>query len=81
MIRPKRKSRTPKDGNITPLKEYSNRGEPIEILDEDEDEDQGKRKSKNEDSDEDEETFAVEKVLNHRIGVKENVSHSSFILR
>jgi len=60
-------SRTPKDqeaGNIKPKK-------PIEIPDDndsgDEDEDE------DEDDGGDEETFAVEKVLNHRIAKKSNV--------
>jgi hypothetical protein len=70
IIRRKSKSHTPKDALPTLKSEQTNRksnGAPaVEILDDDEDAEE----------DGDEETFAVEKVLSHRIGKKSNVSAS-----
>jgi hypothetical protein len=69
IIRRKSKSHTPKDALPTIKSEQTNRksnGAPqVEILDDDENAEDG-----------DEETFAVEKVLSHRIGKKSNVSAS-----
>jgi len=69
-IRRKSKSHTPKDA-IPTLKSERTNGKrngapPVEILDDDDDAEEGG----------DEETFAVEKVLSHRIGKKSNVSAS-----
>jgi hypothetical protein len=58
--RSRSKSQSSKDANGT-VQVESNKNEPVEIIDDDEDEDG------------DEETFAVEKVLNHRIAKKGNV--------
>ena len=78
IIRRKSKSHTPKDALPTPKSEpkfepkseqtngKSNGAPPVEILDDDDDAEE----------DGDEETFAVEKVLSHRIGKKSNVSAS-----
>lgn len=71
-IRPKSKSHTPKDAIATPKPEQSNgksNSAPVEILDDDEGDDDAEE-------DGDEETFAVEKVLGHRIAKKANVSAS-----
>ena len=69
-IRQNRKSHSPKESKGTPKPESSNKKEAIEILDDDDD--AGSQDENDEDADE--ETFAVEKVLNHRIGKKANVS-------
>jgi hypothetical protein len=74
IIRRKSKSHTPKNAIPTPKSEpksestygKSNGAPPVKILDDDEDAE----------GDGDEETFAVEKVLSHRIGKKSNVSAS-----
>jgi len=69
MVRAKSKSHTPKDAVVTPKSEEtngkSNGAAPVEILDDDDDEE-----------DADEETYAVEKVLSHRIAKKSNVNAS-----
>jgi len=57
--RSRSKSQSSKDANGT-IQVESNKNEPVEIIDDDEDEDG------------DEETYAVEKVLNHRIAKKGN---------
>jgi len=71
-ILPKSKSHTPRDAVATPKPEQANgkrNGAPVEIVDDDEGDDDAKE-------DGDEETFAVEKVLAHRIAKKSNVSAS-----
>jgi len=76
MIRSKSKSHTPKDAIATPKPEpeytngKSNAAPPVKILDDDDDDDEDAEE------DGDEETFAVEKVLSHRISKKLNVSAS-----
>lgn len=63
-----RRSQTPKDSKDTEKSEDSKLKAPVEI------------KSDEEDEDGDEEVFAVEKVLNHRIGKKSSVlSHHNFV--
>ena len=74
-IRSKSKSPHPKDAAATPELEQANgkpnSSEPIEIKD-DENEDDAEE-------DGDEETYAVEKVLAHRIAKKANVLNSSYL--
>ena len=68
-IHRKSQSRTPNGAKVTPKPEPSSPSEdPVEDHKEEDDED--------EDEDGDEETFAVEKVLKHRIAKKQNVTHS-----
>ena len=71
-IHPKSKIHTPKDAIATPEPEKaigkSDGAEPVEIRNDDEDDDA--------EDEGDEETYAVEKVLSHRIGKKANVCAS-----
>ena len=69
-INRKSKSQTPKNAKVTPKPESSSPSEtPVENHNE-EDEESDK------DDEDDEETFAVEKVLKHRIGKKQSVTRS-----
>ena len=65
-IRRKSDTGSPKGSKATPKSEMSAKSEPVVIPDEVEEVDE-------DDEDADEETFAVEKVLNHRIAKKSNV--------
>jgi len=69
----RRRSRTPKETKPTIETANPKSKTPIEIPDDNEDEEDDE-----DDDDGDEETFAVEKVLNHRIAKKGNVKTKPF---
>ena len=64
-VRPKSKNHSSKDDKSGPKPHQPARSSPVEISDENDEDD--------EDDEGEEETFAVEKVLNHRISKKRNV--------
>jgi hypothetical protein len=70
-VRRKSKSQTPMDSKATPEPEIGSKKTRVESLDDDK---EGEEMEEEEEEEGDEETYAVEKVLNHRIKKKANVA-------